>query len=183
MNSKYNLMLCELYNPVIHGIDEDSDPNIESHYLVFERYRPFSEGYFENLDNDEPEDEEEEDDILTDMQHDIQFLKEIYSVSIQHRSPIRNYSYIVSRPNYIQHEIGEFIILPTQEAIAILKTFWFRIIQKKWKKIFQERKRIISRRHNPTSLYFRQIYGKWSSNCDYLPGLKGMFYNYIVMEE
>lgn len=187
MNRKYNLIICELHNTTIHGMDEDSEPNIQSHYLVFERYQPFSEDYFDeiehHLDNlgfDEPEDIY---DGTTEMQRDIQFLKNSYALSIQnHTSPIRNYSYIVSRPNYIQAEIGEVITLPTYEDIAILKTFWIRIIQKKWKKIVQERKRVINERYCLLTLYYRQINGIWPSNCNYLPGLKGMFYGNIITE-
>ena len=187
MNSKYNLMLCELHNPVTHGINEYSDPNIESHYIVFDRYQPFSEGYFDeiehnidNLDFNELQDENEaENEALTEMKSDIQVLKRIYSLPIQHysTSTIRNYRHIISRPNYIQPEIGQYIVLPTQEAIAILKTFWIRIIQKKWKKVFQERKRVLDARTNLSSIYYRQINGKWPSNCNYLPGLNSLFYS------
>lgn len=173
MTSKYNLMLCELHNTTLHGMDEDSDPNIQSHYIVFDKYQPFNEDYFDVLD-DEPE---EIYDGATVMQRDIQFLKRLYVYQIQnHTSPIRNYNYIISRPNYIKPEIGEVVLLPTLEEIAILKTFWLRIIQKKWKKVFQERKRILHLRSNPLSILHNRIYGKWADNCDYLPGLHGMFY-------
>jgi hypothetical protein len=177
-NSKYNLILCELHNTIIHGIDKSSDPNIQTHYLVFERYKPFSEDYFNeieqrNLDILEPEEINDEE---TEMQSDIQILKRAYSIQHNITSPIRNYSYIVSRPNYIQPEIGEIIILPTLEEIAILKTFWIRIIQKKWKKIFQQRKNILKQRLNPSSIYYRQISCLWPPNCNYLPGLNGLFY-------
>jgi hypothetical protein len=87
---------------------------------------------------------------------------------------IRNYYNIISKENYIKPEIAEYIILPTREAIAILKTFWLRIIQKKWKKIFQERKNIIKQRCNFSNLSIREIQGKWPDSCMNLPGLKGM---------
>ena len=31
---KFNLVLCELHNPVIHGFCENSDPEIRGHYLT-----------------------------------------------------------------------------------------------------------------------------------------------------
>ena len=32
-NSKYDLVVCELHNSLIHGYDNNSDPNIREHYL------------------------------------------------------------------------------------------------------------------------------------------------------
>jgi hypothetical protein len=114
----------------------------------------------------------------------INFLKHIYThlrnASEQYFGPhptIRNYRNIVLSPNYIKPEIGEYIILPTQEAIAILKTFWLRIIQKKWKKVFQERKNTIRKRCNFSNLSIREIRGRWPNSCVNLPGLRGMLSN------
>ena len=39
-DKKYYLMLCELHNPERHGKTEDSDPNIETHYLVYDKFDP-----------------------------------------------------------------------------------------------------------------------------------------------
>ena len=38
--NKHYLMLCELHYPPIHGKNEDSDPFIENHYLVYDRFDP-----------------------------------------------------------------------------------------------------------------------------------------------
>jgi hypothetical protein len=180
MISKYNLILCELYNQTIHGLDENSDPNIQTHYILIDKYEPFSETY---IDNNEVEDDY--DDPLTDMQSDILSYNEFYVRQMRiicfnmNPSPIRNYRTIVSRPNYIQREIGEVIILPTFEEIAILKTFWIRMIQKKWKKVYQQRKIIINRRMTPSSIYYWQVNGKWPPDCIYLPTLNGLFYSVL----
>ena len=81
---------------------------------------------------------------------------------IFHNHPIiRNYYKIVSNPNYIQPEIGEYIILPTQESVAILKTFWIRIIQRRWRKIYQARQRLIKERSTMGALRERQLTGQW----------------------
>jgi hypothetical protein len=161
MKSKYNLILCELYNLAIHGlVDETNDLNIQTHYILFNKYEPFSEEYVGEIDDPY--------DGFTDMQRDIRHLKRLYSLPIRDNitsSPIRNYRNIVSRPNYIQREIGEVIMLPTFEEIVILKTFWIRIFQKKWKKVFQERKRILKQRCHPSSIYYWQIHGIWPLNC------------------
>jgi hypothetical protein len=89
---------------------------------------------------------------------------------------IRNYYNIVSNTNYIQPEIGEYIILPTLEAVAILKTFWIRIIQKKWKKVFEQQQQIINERCKLQSLIYRQTTGYWPSHCKTFPTLKGMLH-------
>lgn len=190
MNRKFNLIVCELYHPAIHGKDENSDLNIETHYLVYGIYDAIS-GLSLDLDN-EPDDNSadaeinyiNDDNINDDINDAMLFLNNVvYNIRFYPPHPtIRNYRYIVSRPNYIKPEIAQYIILPTQEAIAILKTFWLRIIQKKWKKIFKERKHVINKRCCLSSLYYRQVNGRWPSNCDYLPGLKGMFYSNIITE-
>ena len=74
-------------------------------------------------------------------------------------------------------EIAECYYLPSQECVSILKTFWLKIIQRKWKNIIKERKKIIQKRCNPNSLMYREIHGKWHINCYYYPGIRGMLYN------
>jgi hypothetical protein len=58
---------------------------------------------------------------------------------------------------------------------AILKTFWLKIIQRKWKKIMKQRNHILSLRKQPTSLFHREIYGRWNKDFYYLPTLLDMF--------
>ena len=33
---KYELAICELFNPYFHGFDYNSDPSVRSHFLIFE---------------------------------------------------------------------------------------------------------------------------------------------------
>ena len=108
----------------------------------------------------------------------ITFLKDHYARNHYSDYPdhpfIRNYRNIISQENYIRPEIGEYIILPTQEAVAILKTFWLRIIQRSWKNVFKKRQNIIKQRSRPCSLFIREISGTWESDLVKLPGLRGM---------
>lgn len=176
MNNKYYLMLCELHYPPIHGKTSNSDFNIETHYLVYERFQPFTGLALSCLEDDYYANRQNEMYRLNDV---IKLLKTYYSsniIDLEHPT-IRNYHNIINRENYIKPEIGQYIILPTYEAIAILKTFWIRIIQRKWKKIIAQRKQIILCRMNPIALHVRQVTGKWPDNCNYLPGLKGMLSN------
>ena len=183
-------MLCTLHYPYIHGKTEDSDPYIETHFLVHDRFDPLTgislsclDNYEEyNTDNENETDNDDDEDELDNnriikINDSIEFLKNMVNSEESNgyaHPTIRNYHNIISMPNYIKPEIGKYVILPTLETIAILKTFWIRIIQKKWKKIFKERQHIINLMSYPLSLHIRELTGKWKTNISNLPGLKGM---------
>jgi hypothetical protein len=165
---KYHLLLCELHYPDIHGKTIDSCPDIEQHYLLYDKYNSSTgiaiNDYFPN--NDDVDDADEH------INTDLYMLKKMYAVlskqsNIRLHPTIRNYHNIIKRPNYIQPEIGECILLSTQEEIVILKTFWLRIIQRKWKKVFQERIRI---KGSISNLHMREI----RKQNIRIPGLRGM---------
>jgi hypothetical protein len=179
--NKHYLMLCELHNPALHGKDENSDPFIETHYLVYDKF-DFKTGISLASDSDDSDDSDDDNESDDSKINDVlEFLKEQYTNynhdDAEKHPTIRNYHNIISSPNYIKPEIGEYIILHTQEAIAILKTVWLRIIQRKWKNVFAERQNIIKKRRLNASISSREIYGKWTQTCSNLPGLKGMLNN------
>jgi hypothetical protein len=203
--SKYNLILCELHYTPVHGKTTSSDPNIESHYLVLDRFNGISG---ESLDNDDTEDEDNEDNTedednedntedednedntedednegydqdVSNIINSMKFYNNEYN-SLRINKPhslIRNYHNIISKVDYIKPQIAECINLPTLETIAIIKTIWIKIIQRKWKYIYKKRHDIYNLRKTPNNLLTRQITGKWPSNCNYLPGLRGMLHN------
>ena len=132
--TKYELILCELHHPTIHGKTYDSDPNIERHYIVYDRFDGVS-GLSVNW-LDDYEDNDLSTINITDI---IELLKNYYYRArhiLSNKFPlhptIRNYPAITTRENYIKPEIAECIMLPTLELVAILKTIWIRIIQRKW---------------------------------------------------
>lgn len=182
--NKWHLMLCELHFPTIHGKTDDSQPDIETHYLVYDIYDPTTGISLNYTESDEEFDYDTYDNDETNLpriNYDIISLKQKYfNLSIcftryLYKHPIiRNYQNIILNPNYIKPEIGEYIILPTHETITILKTFWIRIIQKKWKKVFKQKQTIIRQRCSIQSLKIRQTTGYWPTYCNVLPGLKGM---------
>jgi hypothetical protein len=159
---KNKIILCELFNPLIHGYDELSSEGILTHYLVFSQY--------DNIDKT----------TMIHINREIKLIKrEIknYRLLFNHLNNhpiIRNYKKIIDRENYVKIEIGNPLILPNGECIAILKTFWLRIIQRKWKKVFQDRKKVIQSRCNPKNIRYRSIHGKWNSQ---LPTIQGMLSN------
>jgi hypothetical protein len=186
--NKYYLMLCELHYPGRHGKTENSHPNIESHYIVYDRFEPFTGRAYSQLEDfieyDSDSNDEFQDNRILRMNDEMEFLRTNYSNPANfnpqyfgYHPIIRNYHNIILKQNYIKPEIGEYIILPSQESIAILKTFWLRIIQKKWKKVFNERKNIMKQRCYLSNLLIREIRGKWPDSCLNLNGLKGMLSN------
>ncbi len=71
-------------------------------------------------------------------------------------------------------EIVDYFCLPGQEMVAICKTFWLKIIQRKWKKVYAERQRILKRRKAVKEIQYRQRFGHWSNEASYMPTLEGM---------
>lgn len=57
---------------------------------------------------------------------------------------------------------------------VIIKTFWLRLVQRTWKRIYKQRTQIIKKRLHPTNLHYRNINGRWPSELHYLPSLRDM---------
>ena len=68
-----------------------------------------------------------------------------------------------------QLHLAQCIQLPTGETVCVIKTFWLRIIQRTWKKVFKERQRVLK------NIYLRQRKGKV-----FMPSLSGMLWFYGV---
>ena len=58
--------------------------------------------------------------------------------------------------------------------LAVLKTFWLRIIQRKWKKIYQQRKQLLNKRGLFKIQNHFQIWGKYPEGYNYFPNIHGM---------
>ena len=180
MNSKYNLVVCELFNPYIHGSDNSDNKYVNGHYLCahISRNRSiFEERLYES--DSEDEDDYDYEAHIYDM---IDLYRGYYSrfsrnqfINNKTSHPfIQNYKKITASDNYIVPHIGEVIYLPSGECVVIIKTLWIRLIQRAWKRVFHIRKNAILKRKHLNSLYFRAIYGKWPSDCNYLPSIYGL---------
>lgn len=165
---KNSLVLCELHYTFIHGKTYDSDPFIESHYLLIGKLDVVSF----LLNRSQEEDEETYIEFINYINFHYQMkYKQLSSHRFIQQNPhstIRNFENIVIRENYIKPEIGECIELPTQECIVIIKTFWLKIIQRVWKNIFKERQKFLL---NPSFLFQCQIGKSYINN---LPSIHGM---------
>ena len=63
--------------------------------------------------------------------------------------------------------------LVSGEKIAIKKTFWIRILQKKIKKRLSQRRICIQNRKNPKYINYLKTHGKWPKCCSYFPLFTG----------
>ena len=133
MKEPLQLGVCEFYNPHLHG---PCDPRIADHWL-FTWDIPLSEFY----DNSCTE-------LIATYPHSIR----------RYVGNIRAYDAIVSRPNkYPFLEIVQPITMePGGECIAIIKTFWIRLVQRRWKRIFAERRVRLARLMKPYGLLMRE---------------------------
>ena len=143
--SKYKLAFCEFFNLDIHGKDEMSSPNIDSHLLILRTL---------NINT------------FYDPQHynsitrfvgivRRQYVRYISTTSKQHPF-IRNYKNAVIKKNYVSLEIIELVELEGGEHVAIYKTFWLRIVQRMWKKHCNYKKELLRKLLKPRGLMLRE---------------------------
>jgi hypothetical protein len=152
-NTKYNIVLCEIFNNLIHG---KSNSEVSSHYLNICTFKQLNMNAVEDMCNLYNEGYLERINLLT------------------HHKFIRNYHNIITNPNYIKPEIGEKIYLPSGHCVCIIKTIWLKLIQRAWKKIYKNRIDIIKKRYTIHALRTREITGNWPENCRYLPNIRGI---------
>ena len=153
--NKFKIVLCEIFNAEMHGFNKDSDPDVKNHFLSIYVVKKYT-----NLDK----------------LYDIAKLYNLNnSIHISNHAFIRNYNNIISDKNYIKPEIGEVITLNGGEIVVIIKTFWLKIVQRLWKKVFEQRKKVIAKRMHIKSILYKETNGKWPQDCIYLPSIKGMF--------
>jgi len=75
-------------------------------------------------------------------------------------------------------DILKLQVLPDQTFTVIKKTYWIRIIQRRWRSILRERNNIMRKRGSiPAQRHF-ELYGHYPNGLRYFPGLCGMLRNY-----
>ena len=143
----YRLAICEIFHPVIHGQDENSSPNVTNHFLVYTQI-DLSDFYNNAYLSEE------------NSYRRYSRAKQILHGSMNETHPtIRNYVRVTNK--YIRLEIIQADVLTGQEEVAYLKTFWLRIVQRRWKKIYKARKELIHQRSQLQAIRERQRTGQW----------------------
>lgn len=150
----YQLGLCELHCWKLHG----GDKNL-GHYLLISTFPDFKSGddtcdtgsdTGNNTDNDTSSDTGSDASNGTNENiFDVaQYHNEYYNVSNATHTFIRNYGNIIKSLNYIKPEIIRVVILETGESVAILKTVWIRIFQRRWRIRFAKRVAFLKNIHH-----------------------------------
>jgi hypothetical protein len=75
-------------------------------------------------------------------------------------------------------DIMKLEVLPDQTYTVLKKTFWIRLVQRRWRSIMRERSRICSKRRTVMARRNFEMMGRWPSGLNVLPGLYGMMGRY-----
>jgi len=148
------LGICQLFTPNIHGITEDSSPNIIGNYIVADK---IDSGEF--YDNSY---------LLTILDIKYGWMNAISMIGTRatYNHPIvLNFRHMVSQKDFIKLDIIESIEMSGGEIIAIIKTLWLRILQRRWKNIFRDRQNRIKLCKTPRALNYRALTGGWPKYC------------------
>ena len=154
------LVICELYHPHIHfyNYNEDNKSEWEDaslHWLTIKKYKKYNKNK---------------------IKREIRIHKNRYSsinlLQLPNHPFIQNYKNIILNEKYIQLHLAKCFYLASGEKICILKTFWIKIFQRTWKRIFRERKEKLKRRCHPHSIVSFQQMGKWPKDCFISPIFK-----------
>lgn len=70
-------------------------------------------------------------------------------------------------------EIAETYIDGEGRTMAILKTFWLRIVQRTWKRVFREQRRCRMERCKLSSIKYKELHGHWPNGCRNYHELRG----------
>jgi hypothetical protein len=162
---KFSLCRCKIYHPFIEGKTDETlysqfikicQVNIKTFYKSKKIYKNFIKKYKKTL---------------------IHFYFKNKYDKIPH-PVVRNYTNILFNHRSFQIEICQTIPITDSEGYIVLcviiKTFWLKIIQRRWKNIFKLRKHIIKSRCSIPSQKYFEIHGIYPQDCFRLPGIVGM---------
>jgi hypothetical protein len=155
----YYIAICEIFHPRIHGKDENSSVGIENHFLVAETFE-LAEFYDNSYQ-----------DTITALKADYnQVSRKFCNKSLKEQHPtIRNYNKIIKTNNFIKLDIVCIDELAGNETVGYIKTFWIKLIQRRWKKIYKDRQDILKQRMLPKSIREREITGQWPKGLRFWP--------------
>jgi len=63
---------------------------------------------------------------------------------------------------------------------VLLKTFWLRLIQRNWKRVFKERKEILQNRAKPNAQYYFSLRGRYPEGLNHLPSIYGLMKSHQI---
>lgn len=157
----YAVGICELYHEKLHGVLSPQEKEINTHYLLLYKCKS-----------------REMKNIAKHIKYCIrliEYLKQIHTTQLAGEDNMHDV--FPNYPKLMEHcspEIVEYFYLPSHHCICIKKTFWIKIIQRTWKRLFAERKRVILERSQYGAIRHREVFGRWPTSCAIYPRLSGM---------
>ena len=91
------------------------------------------------------------------------------------KSYLHDYSIFVTNSNI---DIMKLFILDDHTYTVVIKTYWLKMIQRHWKKIYSQRKYCINRRRQIKTMMYVERNGMYPYDCHSMPGLQGMLMSY-----
>ena len=89
------------------------------------------------------------------------------------------YYYGVVRVPRPQLQIMQLHRVPEDTCSVVIKTYWLRLLQRHWKRVYATRKKILRMRMSPRMQLYRQTRGKYPEPISRLPAIKGMLSMYV----
>ena len=126
MPESCNLAICEIFNPELHGLTQSSSKNITTQFLVHTKILP--KEFYNNSYKD----------IIRVVKNGYYYYR--WAEGPVHPL-IRNYEHLIKNIRFPNIEIVTIKELEGMEQVAILKTFWLKIFQRKWKNILRRRRK------------------------------------------
>lgn len=148
-STKYNIAICQLYHKDIHGRTQDSNEFIDKHYILEEVVD--CDDFYNNSYREMLEEHIRVNAGIIMIRNNVTpYIDEIITNTEMTQQ---------NNINKVSIEIVEPIDLPTGEYVACIKTFWLKIIQRKWKKVFEKRKEKLKKFKNLNNLLKRERFG------------------------
>ena len=72
-------------------------------------------------------------------------------------------------------DILQLHITPQGQYTVLIKTFWLRLVQRRWRQIYRERQDILRKRRSILALRYREVRGKYPQGMNALPNIIDMF--------
>ena len=165
--TKYKLGRCERYHEKRHGVLECFEEQIKSCIIFMEEYGLYDTIHWTFILGS----------LLLRLPTEI--VRKYSNINVENWSQIYNENRsLVDDPFFDMIHIVEVVEME-EWTTSIIKTFYLKLIQRKWKSIYKKRKQISLDRLKVCNIIYRERNGRWPDGLNYYPGLDGMMSNLV----
>lgn len=160
--TKYKLGRCETYCEKRHGILNSYEKKIERYFIFMEEYGLYDTIHWTFILGS----------LLIRLPTEV--VRKYNNINVENWSQIYNDNRsLVEDPFFDMIHIVEIVEIEDWTT-SIIKTFYLKLIQRKWKNIYKKRKQITLDRLKLCNIMYRERNGQWPDGLNYYPGLRGM---------